>query len=95
MDPPVSFAMLRVMSTKESTSRETKGGVLGLGLDTDDGHRRVTQGDDFLLLGGSHDTHARMQDMVVRMSETLRKQGRRFEDLSRREFEDLARSSLK
>lgn len=75
--------------------RARAGGVLGVGLDATDGHSRTTRGDDFLLVGGSAETHERMQDLVVRMGEKLKRSGRRFADLSRREFEDLARETLR
>jgi hypothetical protein len=69
-------------------------GLLGLGFDARDGHRRVTRGEDFLLVGGSEGTHEKMQDVVLRMQDRLKRQGRAFGDLSHEEFEDLARDSL-
>ena len=69
-------------------------GVIGVGLDDDGGHHRVTKGPDFQLVGGSAETHERMQDLVMRMRETLKRQGKTIRDLNRREFEDLARDSL-
>jgi hypothetical protein len=69
-------------------------GLLGVGLDGQDGHSRVTRGDDFCLVGGSHETHERMQDLVIRMNEKLKRKGKRFQDLSRPEFEELARDSF-
>ncbi len=75
--------------------RSARGGLLGVGLDGEDGHKRVTQGDGFVLLGGSAETHERMQDLVIRMNERLRRKGKRFGDLSSREFEDLARDALR
>ena len=94
MDPPGPFAILPDMPAQDSKQTQ-RGGLLGVGLDGKDGHRRITTGPDFVLVGGSHDTHARMQDLVVRMSETLERQGRCFAELTHGEFEDLARSSLK
>ena len=82
------------MSPRRHTSEEAQKGVLGLGFDGKDGHKRVTQGDDFLLLGGSQKTHQRMQDVVLRMRERLARRGKTFRDLSHEEFEDLARDSL-
>lgn len=69
-------------------------GLLGVGLDGQDGHSRVTRGDDFCLVGGSQETHERMQDLVIRMNETLKRKGKRFQDLSRPEFEELAHDSF-
>ena len=34
--------------------------MLGVGLDNRDGHKRVTRGDNFCLIGGSEETHDRM-----------------------------------
>ena len=69
--------------------------MLGLGLDNTDGHKRVTKGDDFLLLGGSEETHERMQDLVLRMREKLKGDGRKFRDLSRDDFENLVRDTIR
>jgi hypothetical protein len=82
------------MPSSSNPSRETRTGVLGVGLDGKDGHKRITQGDDFLLVGGSHETHERMQDMVVRMSETVKRKGKTLRELSKDEFADIARESL-
>lgn len=69
-------------------------GLLGVGLDGDDGNRRVTRGSDFFLVGGSAETHERMQDLVVRMKERLKGRGKRLADLTPPEFEELARDAL-
>jgi hypothetical protein len=65
-------------------------GFLGIGLD-DDGHRRVTKADHFLLVGGSADTHERMQETVVKFEEALDKSGKRLDDISPQEAADLLR----
>jgi len=57
--------------------------VMGLGFDGDDGHARVTKGEDFVLLGGSERTHDRMVDGVVRFQDTLRKMGTDLQNASR------------
>jgi len=82
------------MASTPPPSREVRTGLLGLGLDGTDGHKRVTQGDDFLLVGGSHETHERMQDVVIRMCERVKRRGKTFGELSKDEFEDVARESL-
>jgi hypothetical protein len=65
--------------------------LLGLGLDNQDRHVRLTKGDEFLLVGGSQDTHERMQETAVRFTEELSKRGQRITDLSAEEFADIAR----
>ena len=64
--------------------------LLGLGLDNDDGHLRVTRGENFHLVGGSEDTHGTMQEKAVKFNEKLKGRGRRLEDISREEFRDIA-----
>ena len=95
MDRRTRTAILRVMPRRSSSSSsKAQSGLLGLGLDGDDGHKRVTQGERFLLLGGSEETHERMQGVVIRMCEKLERKGKTFGELSSDEFEDLARESL-
>ena len=64
--------------------------LLGVGLDNDDGHVRVTRGENFRLVGGSHDTHQQMQEKCIKFNEGLHARGKRLEDLQTNEFLDLA-----
>ncbi len=63
--------------------------MLGLGLDNDDGHTRLTRGDNFVLYGGSYETHAQMQETAQKVNEQLEKRGQKLEDLSSREFGEV------
>ncbi|HBA82626.1 MAG TPA: hypothetical protein DCZ95_00900 [Verrucomicrobia bacterium] len=63
--------------------------ILGLGLDHDDGHVRITRGDNFEVYLGSESTHERMQEACMKINEKLDQKGKRLEDLSRQEFIDL------
>ncbi len=65
-------------------------GLLGIGLDGSDGHTRVTKGENFRLVGGSQETHERMQDQCIRFNEKLQKRGKPFGELERNELHDLA-----
>lgn len=67
-----------------------KRGLLGVGLDNTDGEARITRGENFHLVGGSHETHEAMQDKCIRFNEKLRDRGKRLEDLERNELRDLA-----
>ena len=51
-------------------------GLLGVALDNTDGHKRITQSEEFLLVGGSKETHENMQDIAIRFSESLKKRGK-------------------
>jgi hypothetical protein len=70
--------------------KEAKKGLLGLGLDNEDGHVRVTRGPNFKLMGGSHETHEKMQEQCIKFNEKLDSSGKRLEDLEKDEFMDMA-----
>jgi len=65
--------------------------LLGLGLDNDDGHTRLTRGKNFLLLGGSEQTHTVMQETAIKVNEHLDKAGQRLEDVSVAELRNICR----
>ncbi|MBL9121997.1 MAG: hypothetical protein JNG90_00060 [Planctomycetaceae bacterium] len=73
----------------ETRSRQRRAALLGLGLDNQDGHTRLTRGDNFVLYGGSQETHSAMQETVIKVNERLAKRGKRLEDVSPRELGDL------
>ena len=63
--------------------------LLGLGLDNDDGHTRLTRGKNFVLLGGSQDTHSAMQETAIKINEQLDRRGKRLEDVSVKELREI------
>ncbi|MFM7101878.1 MAG: hypothetical protein ACKO3N_11990 [Verrucomicrobiota bacterium] len=63
--------------------------LVGVGLDSD-GHRRVTTGKNFALLGGSQETHASMTEKAVKINEKLARRGKELHQVSREEFDDIA-----
>lgn len=65
---------------------------MGVGLDSD-GHARVTRGDDFVLVGGTEETHGRMRDHVIRFGEVLEDMGTDLQRASREEVREAARES--
>ena len=71
-------------------SENRKATLLGLGLDNKDGHVRITRGRNFHLVGGSHETHAAMQEKCLKLNEKLKSRGKELEDLESNEFLDLA-----
>lgn len=77
------------MKPTKVKKQAAKAGFLGVGLDNEDGHTRLTRGENFFLYGGSQDTHARMQETAVKINEQLGQRGKRIEDCSPREFSDI------
>jgi hypothetical protein len=65
--------------------------IVGLGLDSD-GHKRMTTGPNFALLGGSEDTHEAMTEKALKINEKLAAKGKRLEEISREEFDEIAHS---
>lgn len=63
--------------------------LLGVGLDNQDGHKRITKGDNFCLVGGSEETHESMTETAVKFNEKLSRKGKTLDDLSREEFLDM------
>jgi hypothetical protein len=65
--------------------------MLGVGLDSD-GHKRITTGPNFVLAGGSQETHELMTEKVIEINEKLAARGKQLETASREEFDDIAQS---
>ena len=65
--------------------------MLGIGLDGD-GHKRITTGPNFALLGGKEETHEQMTEKVIKINEKLAAKGKRLEEVSTEEFDDIAHS---
>ena len=64
--------------------------LLGLGLDSKDGHARITRGKNFRLYGGSEETHGLMQEKAVKLNEHLDKRGKTLDGITKEEFYDIA-----
>lgn len=85
--PPAKAPENEAKSLKANRKKRPKqAALLGLGLDGDDGHTRLTRGKNFVLFGGSEETHARMQETAVKLNEELDRRGKRLEDVSPREL---------
>lgn len=63
--------------------------LLGVAVDNDDGHTRLTRGKNFVLVGGSQETHAIMQETAVKINENLDRRSKRLEDVSLGELRDI------
>ena len=74
---------------KGEKSSKRKAMMLGVGLDSD-GHKRVTTGDNFALMGGSEETHERMTETAIKINEKLKARGKQLEQVSHQEFDDIA-----
>lgn len=50
-------------------------GFVGVGLDGDDGHKRITTGEKFIVAGGSEKTHEQMTEVLIEVTESLDRRG--------------------
>ncbi len=66
--------------------------LVGIAFDADDGHTRLTRGNNFVLCGGSRDSHAVMQETAIKINEHLDRRGQRLEDVSLGELRDICES---
>ncbi|MBI4622671.1 MAG: hypothetical protein HY736_05525 [Verrucomicrobia bacterium] len=77
-------------ATKPKRKRRPKiGGILGVGLDHEDGHKRITTGDQFVLVGGSQDTHERMTETMLKTFEELKRREKKLEHVEVGELEEI------
>ncbi|HEY1860074.1 MAG TPA: hypothetical protein VGG61_06955 [Gemmataceae bacterium] len=81
------------MQRERNRTRKQIVGLLGVGLDNQDEHKRLTQSEHFLLVGGSAETHERMQDTAIRFEEDLKRRGKRLQDASVEETIELLRKA--
>ena len=80
-----------MVSTPDNRKSERpRAHLLGVGLDNDDGHVRITRGKNFHVLGGSDETHQSMQEKCVKFNEKLDQRGKQLGQLETTEFLDIA-----
>lgn len=64
--------------------------LLGLVFDADDGHKRITKGKNFYVLGGAKPTHEMMREKCIKFNEELDKRHKYLDDLHQKEFYEIA-----
>jgi len=68
--------------------------LLGVGLDCDDGHTRVTQAEDFSIVGGSEETHDAMTETVFKTFEDLEQEGKNLANVEQERLRDLLQKNI-
>ena len=66
-----------------------KAGLLGIGLDNTDGHKRITTGEQFAIVGGSEETHGRMTETVIKTFEELKIRGKPLHKVEPKELAEI------
>ena len=82
-----------MVAPRGSANNNQRALMMGVGLDNKDGHKRVTKGDNFYLVGGSEETHERMVETSIKVNEKLSKKGKTLAEVSKEEFCDIVREA--
>lgn len=81
--------------TKPSSKSKPKktASLLGVGLDNQDGHKRITTGEQFAVVGGSEETHGRMTETVVKTFEELKHRRKHLAEVEPNELAEIIHKS--
>lgn len=79
--------------SKKKKARPRAAGLLGIGFDNTDGHKRITTGEQFAIVGGSEETHGRMTETVVKTFEELKQRGKRLQHVEPNELAEIIHRS--
>ena len=67
--------------------------LLGVGLDNEDGHKRLTAAEQFTIVGGSDETHGRMTETVIKTFEELKTRGKPLHVVEPQELAEILHKS--
>ncbi len=92
IDNPTPWRKARSEMTThaEGTPRRLRATLIGLGLDGDDGHQRITTAEECLVVGGSAEAHAEFQETILRLQGELERIGRGLGDLTPPQLAEIA-----
>ncbi len=79
--------------SKKQPKKTPKAGLLGVGLDNKDGHKRITTGEQFAIVGGSEETHGRMTETVIKTFEELKNRGKHLHTVEPKELAEIVHRS--
>jgi hypothetical protein len=66
-----------------------KGFLVGIRVGREDGHVRVSRGEDFVALGGSKEAHEHLRETVAEISDEVKRRGRDLGEVHREEFREI------
>ncbi len=68
--------------------------LLGVGFDSEDGHVRITKGENYDVLMGSDESHDYMQQLIQKIEDALKEQDLSLDDLSPEEFAEFVKKNM-
>ncbi|VGO22165.1 hypothetical protein [Pontiella sulfatireligans] len=66
--------------------------LLGVGFDAEDGHVRITKGENYDVFMGSGESHEYLQQLIQKIEEELKARGMKLDDLTPKEFGEFFKS---
>jgi uncharacterized protein YjlB len=75
--------------SKKKKKNGPAGGLVGLGFDAKDGHKRITTSEQFAILGGSDETHGRMTETAIKTFEELKARRKQINQVDPQELAEI------
>jgi hypothetical protein len=79
--------------SKKKKQPAPRAALLGLGLDHEDGHKRITTGDQFAIVGGSDETHGRLTETAMKTFEELKSRRKQLHQVEPEELAEILRKA--
>lgn len=70
-----------------------KAHLIGLSFEND-GEKRITEAEDFSIVGGTEEVHEAMSETAIKTMETLKRKGKALETVSPKELGDILRENM-
>ena len=67
--------------------------LVGIGLDNEDGHKRLTTAEEFTIVGGSEETHGRATETFIKTFEELKQRGKKLQAVELKELKEIIEKS--
>jgi hypothetical protein len=80
-------------SPRKAKPKKHVQGILGVGLDNRDGEKRITRSEEMVIVGGSKETHEKMQETAIKLSENIERTGKKMQELPVKQVIDLLRDA--
>ncbi|MBT6463263.1 MAG: hypothetical protein HOK49_12075 [Opitutae bacterium] len=68
--------------------------LIGIGLDCEDGHSRVTGAEEFSIIGGSEKTHECMTETICKTMEDLKNNGKTLRNVEENQLRDMLQKNI-
>ena len=91
--PPVLSSVQPLTVRAATAAQAEEADVDQAALGSADGHKRITKGEQFTLVGGSEETHGRMTETVVKTFEELKHRRKHLSEVEAKELAEIIHKS--